>query len=344
MQPSRSVPCANARWGCPCDSFDGRPETACCLACREGQFCRAKTHFAPMSAGSAYPQPVFAPPQQQSRSVSVRCARRGCPCDSFDGRPGTHCCALCQEAPVCDQRTHVYNPPQFFSPPPPPTQMPAGQGAYYPHAPPAPPGPPPPSQFSAPMYAQQAPVAPPLAPPQQQHQHQHQQQHFAMPAASTASRCCRPGCPCDSWNGQPREHCSKNCRHGVPCAQRVHTYTGPPPMATGYPPVQARTSAVAQCCNANCPCDSWNGMPGEYCSKSCKGNGNGCHIRSHVYVGPPPQTVHTRQGPGRVLQHVVSSIPFLGHRNMMCGNPKCRHANTQPSAKYCTKCGTPLPP
>jgi len=67
------------------------------------------------------------------------------------------------------------------------------------------------------------------------------------------ARCADPHCPCDSYNGQPEQHCSPRCRYQGPCPARRHsqgmnvTRTHPPqatllPLSTTPPPVVSPAS------------------------------------------------------------------------------------------------------
>ncbi len=43
----------------------------------------------------------------------ARCARKGCPCDSFDGKDGTYCCKTCRDKKACTGQYHVSSDRQF---------------------------------------------------------------------------------------------------------------------------------------------------------------------------------------------------------------------------------------
>lgn len=74
-------------------------------------------------------------------------------------------------------------------------------------------------------------------------------------------RCLRPSCGKGTWNGLPREYCSKDCRD----ASRIATHRQKQPS----PP------AVAKCPGVGCHKPSWNGRHGEYCSIVCRDHGRG---------------------------------------------------------------------
>jgi hypothetical protein len=111
--------------------------------------------------------------------------------------------------------------------------------------------------FAAPGTAVVAPPPPPPIP--------------TTGATGTTAQCARPGCPCDSWNGQQGNCCCNICHNGTACASRIHIFTPPPP----------------KCLRQGCPCDSWNGLHGNYCSTTCH-NGVACTTKLHTFVPPPP--------------------------------------------------------
>jgi hypothetical protein len=369
MRPASSVPCPGL--GCPCDSFDGRPHSHCCVECKEGSVCTERRHcfpagdsgagtadsfssapqapptsFAtppdpytaayPPSASASYPiAPSMPPPppqqypRQLSGPVSVPCPRPGCPCDSFDGRSHVHCCLLCKEGFPCTTRTHVLpaavQPPGGYSG----SSIPvAAQQTFAPPPPPA--GPPPPPPSMPPLDAAQLdsngnpplqpgqwapnmqPVFAPSTGPQQTQSWQTQQPQqppvSGQLAASSAVRCARAGCPCDSFNGNPNEYCCRSCRQVQGCRSRVHVYTAAAAVAPQHipaPPTYGGGYMPAVTCNTPyCPCDAYDGRPGSYCSQQCMQYRQPCSSRLHVFSGQPapPQLLHTAQQPPQQQQ------------------------------------------
>jgi hypothetical protein len=274
-----AVPCANRQFGCPCDSFDGRPTTFCCASCKEGGPCRLRTH-------------EFTTPRYTSSRSAVVCATPGCPCDSFDGRAATACTASCKEAGPCRHRTHVFLPPSVpvaqASVPPPSVSLPVPAHAA----------------ATRPTLRQPSAAVPPPPVP-----------YPSVAARSGGARiaqCANLRCPCDSFNGQYGEYCCRTCRQGAACANRIHVLTTggvtappipPPPAAASFanaaaaprssgrsalvagarPPPPPPTAIPALCANPACSCDSFNGQPGEYCCRSCRMNPTGCAQRYHPY-------------------------------------------------------------
>jgi hypothetical protein len=188
------VPCP--RPGCRCDSFDGRAQVHCCRVCKDGMPCLTRTHLTPSAHATTpaevhpvlHPPPPLAPPpplqappppppgppptshpwqvQPQQAVIpmsshvtpphTVRCARPGCPCDSFNANPSEYCCRACRQVQSCRTRVHVYTGAAATAVPYPPQQLHGGH-------------------TSAPQ-----PQPTVNATPQQQQQHSHlqqQQQH-----------------------------------------------------------------------------------------------------------------------------------------------------------------------
>ncbi len=158
------------------------------------------------------------------------------------------------------------------------------------------------------------------------------------------ANCARAGCPCDSYNGQAGEYCSRTCRDGTPCSHKRHTWYSPQnqPSATAasaatnvntyQPPQQPNilltsdflrrvqdheihsnpyrrlyrnltpqnqqmtqnqpshqsATLIAPCACLGCPCDSYNGQTGEYCSRTCR-NGTPCSYKKHTSYSPQNQ-------------------------------------------------------
>ena len=100
-------------------------------------------------------------------------------------------------------------------------------------------------------------------------------------------QCCRDGCPCESYNGHPNEYCCRTCRDGQACKRAYHRMS-PPPHYESAARVDAQVEAVpvALCCRPNCPCDSYNGVAGQYCCRTCRDEPIPCKKRYHR-AGPP---------------------------------------------------------
>jgi hypothetical protein len=97
-------------------------------------------------------------------------------------------------------------------------------------------------------------------------------------AGGGPSSCARSGCPCDSFSGNPGDFCSRGCRQGPGCRQRMHVFTG-----TGTP----GPSVGARCVRPGCPCDSFDGSPGQFCSQRCRTSGAPCPQRLHARNAAP---------------------------------------------------------
>jgi hypothetical protein len=325
------------RPGCPCDSWDGQYGNYCSTTCHQGTACTARAHafVAPGSAANVVPSVPPPPPIPTIGTVS-QCARAGCPCDSWDGQHGNHCCTICHNGTACATRAHI-----FILPPPPclragcPCDSWNGQRGNHCctachngvacatklHTYVAPTPPPP----NVPCVRQGCPCD---SWDGQQGNHCcmachngtacTQRQHSF--DSSSVAKCQRAGCLCDSWNGHAGEYCSKGCRGGQTCPLRRHTFSGvvtpataaslptPQPTSQASSPVQGQSPAVttsaaaaaasttshqttstattttpaSRCAHLGCPCDSWNGINGEHCCKSCR-SGQPCLQRNHIF-------------------------------------------------------------
>lgn len=89
--------------------------------------------------------------------------------------------------------------------------------------------------------------------------------------------CARPNCGKPSWNGQPKEFCSRTCKHlgliqgeDSVCARpgcNKPSWNGKPGEFCGK---TCKSMAAAICARPDCSKPSWNGKPGQFCSKTCK--------------------------------------------------------------------------
>jgi len=112
--------------------------------------------------------------------------------------------------------------------------------------------------------------------------------------------CARSGCTNPTWNGQPGEFCSKQCRP---------------------------QSAL---CAAGCGKPSWNGQQGEYCSQSCRKGGGGGNAASCPGCGKPSWNGQ----PGEYCsQHCKVSTKVSSTACPNCGKPSW---NGKPG-EYCSK-------
>merc|ERR1712025_635633 len=102
------------------------------------------------------------------------------------------------------------------------------------------------------------------------------------PAVDDGEICVRPGCGKPTFNGQPGEYCGRRCK-----AEHEDDKGGGRPMSPMPPPSPAvggsrmspappavgssrMASSKGFCARSGCNKPSWNGQPGENCSKSCK--------------------------------------------------------------------------
>ena len=132
-----------------------------------------------------------------------------CPCDSFDGHEGVHCCRQCEKGNPCSHACHVFEE-RPSSPNPPATDATPRRNAQEQVA----------RNTTALMPARPAEV------------HKYSDQLNAS-GQQMAAACARRSCKCDSWNGSVGEYCCYTCRQGTPCTQRYHEYKGTPTAALG---------------------------------------------------------------------------------------------------------------
>jgi len=75
--------------------------------------------------------------------------------------------------------------------------------------------------------------------------------------------CMTLGCGKPTWNGQPNEYCTKQCMMSGPALLAPLDDLA---VSGGSSPA----AGPAPCANPGCTQASWNGQPGEFCSKSCR--------------------------------------------------------------------------
>jgi len=87
-------------------------------------------------------------------------------------------------------------------------------------------------------------------------------------SAAGTYTCRKPGCNKPTWNGQPGEYCSKGCRTDDQ-ANQFPSYDSPSYAGETHGPSYAGAQRDI-CMKPGCSKPTWNGQPGEYCSKACR--------------------------------------------------------------------------
>lgn len=114
---------------------------------------------------------------------------------------------------------------------------------------------------------------------------------FGSAAPTRTYTCSKPGCGKPTWNGMPNEYCSRTCRTEHQQSQPSYGM-GQPSYGMGQPsygmggqphsqpygqpqsqPHGGQVGTVSMqpvCLRAGCGKPTWNGLPNEYCSKTCR--------------------------------------------------------------------------
>lgn len=193
---SSVVPCANKARGCPCDSFDQRPQTYCCSSCADGLLCRTRLHTyhqptTSMSALPGNPLPAARPitPSTWDRPSTLD---RDYTTNSFKARPSQT--SLSRPSYTLDTYSRA----------------PLRSGATT-HVPAQP-------MRALPSYTH-SPVS--------HHPTTAIHQPTTMNTTRRAANCARLGCPCDAYDGSPGSYCCMTCRNGTRCVERFHVAQSP---------------------------------------------------------------------------------------------------------------------
>lgn len=125
---------------------------------------------------------------------------------------------------------------------------------------------------------------------------------------STTPLCSRSGCGKPTFNGLPGEYCSKLCRDvvvgGAAGGVDVSALLG-----TGKP--ASSPLRTPQCLRPGCGKPTWNGKPGEFCSKVCKESTPGARrsIRqTSATAAAPPTSALGRAGAPAPAQSQATSV------------------------------------
>lgn len=95
--------------------------------------------------------------------------------------------------------------------------------------------------------------------------------------------CRRYDCPCPcSMSGVAGQFCCDTCLQGTPCNNPVHTL----PSTHLFVAPTPKPGKYAPCARSECACavsegSSWDGNAGEYCCRACR-NGTGCDTLRHT--------------------------------------------------------------
>jgi len=165
--------------------------------------------------------------------------------------------------------------------------------------------------------------------------------------------CQKAGCGKPTWNGQPNEYCSKVCKTsmfmGTYGNYGPSSYAGPSfaPMGAGGG-VGGFATGTYTCRKAGCNKPTWNGQPGEYCSKGCKAEdqanqfpayGGPLYSGQQAYGGSTSHnTGPSFAGQGQSFAGQGPSYPGAHRQPAICMKPGCGKPtyNGQPN-EYCSK-------